>query len=150
MSSLIEYRDPLPEGCPPDEAEMIRNARTVYRFVDRVLVDLRDFRSQRSMQPGRTSWGTADECIAAGLSVFGTYEAAADYLRRQQEHHLDRIRKRWAGKQLCRVALNAGAGAILRTSRGQPTRSGEHWTWWPSSDFDIRRHAAPLQETDKQ
>ena len=131
MLSII-FRDKLPDGCPLDDlqAEIIRSDRSVFHFVQDD--PEKDFQSQRTIHPDKEFKG-ADECIVRGISVFETFEAANAYL----ESHRSWARKR----RICQVDLSMGAGAMLRTHRGQPANTGQHWTWWPARDFDITSNA---------
>lgn len=121
----MSYREPLPEGCPPDAAEEIATPRTVFRLARTNPPTLDDFRSQRAEKPERV-FPCVTECQARGLSTFADrrdLEARAlklPYLR---------------GRLICRVSLQAGAGRIQQT--GQPS----HHTWWPLATFDILSHS---------
>ena len=140
MPNAVVYRDELPEGCPPAEAEGIDMERIVFHFVRRRAGDLErplssgEFQSQRTRRPTAVFAG-ADECIARGLSVFGSSRVAASVLERA------RTRGRWVDMRICRVTLNDGDGAILKTSRGRPTTEGQHWTWWPAGRFEFANEA---------
>ena len=70
------FRDELPEGCPPENADKIRRETICYRLVhnDPPIAD--DFRSQRTLEPNR-DFGVS-ECRARGLSIF---MQAADAVR---------------------------------------------------------------------
>lgn len=46
-SLFMTYREPLPEGCPPDSAEEITVTRKVFRLIRTVPPTDDDFRSQR-------------------------------------------------------------------------------------------------------
>ena len=116
----MTYREPLPDGCPPETAEEISEPRQVFRLVRTNPPTERDFRSQRSEKPLQPFQGVT-ECQARGLSV---------YTRRED---LRRVLKLPAlrGRLLCSVQLAAGAGRIQRTG----PRS--HHTWWPLARYDI-------------
>ena len=116
----MTYREPLPEGCPPDEAEIISRPRTVFRLVRNNPPTYDDFRSQRAEKPGYAFRG-ASECLARGLSVNTTLHDIEPKLK------LPRFR----GMLVCRIELDGRAGRIQQTG----TRS--HHTWWPFADFDI-------------
>lgn len=118
----MSYREPLPEGCPPAEAEEIGLSREVFRLVRGKPPTLDDFRSHRAEKPNAAFKVT--ECQARGLSVF------AD--RRDSERALKLPALR--GRLICRLRLEAGAGRIQQT--GQPS----HHTWWPLAAFDILTH----------
>jgi hypothetical protein len=118
----MSYREPLPEGCPPDAAEEIAAQREFFRLVRNNPPTLDDFRSQRGEKPDAVF--QVSECQARGLSVF------AD--RRDSERALKLPKLR--GRLSCRLLLEAGAGRIQQT--GRPS----HHTWWPLADFDILAH----------
>lgn len=120
----MSYRDPLPEGCPPDAAEEISTSRAGFRLVRSDPPTLDDFRSQRQEKPDRKFSGVT-ECQTCGLSVFAEKrDAEAKALK------LPHLKTR----KLCRVTLPAGAGRI------QPTFQPSHHTWWPLAAFDILVH----------
>lgn len=116
----MTYREPLPEGCPPNAAEEIISERAVFRLVRNNPPMEDDFRSRRAEKPADQL--NADECIARGLSVFSRREEAETARSKFSD---------LAGTLICQVALNRGAGYIQRT------RSRHHYTWWPFADFDI-------------
>ena len=113
------FRDELPEGCPPENADKIREETICYRLVhnDPAIVD--DFRSQRTLEPNR-DFGVS-ECRARGLSIF---MQAADAVRVAQRS------RNLRGAKLAQLTLNQGAGYIKQTG------SGSHHTWWPYKAFD--------------
>ena len=116
----MNYREPLPDGCPPDTAEEIAQPRDVFRLVRTDPPTEEDFKSQREENPGRTFRGV-DECQARGLSVHTERSDSENALR------LPKFR-RWS---ICRLQLGLGAGKILQT--GRPS----HHTWWPLADYDV-------------
>lgn len=119
------YREPLPESCPPAEAEEIAKAREVYRLVRTNPPTLDDFRSQRAEKPDAV-FSNVDECRARGLSVYANRADCEKTLK------LSRFRRH----QICKVTLNEGAGRIQQTF--QPS----HHTWWPLAGFDILAHCS--------
>jgi hypothetical protein len=118
----MSYREPLPEGCPPDAAEEIAAPREVFRLVRGNPPTLDDFKSQRAEKPDAVF--QVSECQARGLSVFVE--------RRDSERALKLPTLR--GRLICRLRLEAGAGRIQQT--GRPS----HHTWWPLAAFDILAH----------
>jgi hypothetical protein len=62
------FREPLPHGCPPDEAEEITAEREVFRLVRGDPATWNDFQSQRAQKPDAVF--AVSECQARGLSVF--------------------------------------------------------------------------------
>ena len=118
----IDYRENLPERCPPEDAEEVREELHLYRLVESNPASDDDFRSQRAMYPDKRFH--IDECLAHGLSVW-TSQTQAENVRR-----LPKLRD----KQVCRVRLCPGAGRIKQTFKP------EHRTWWPFRQFDILAH----------
>ena len=116
----MNYREPLPDGCPPDTAEEIIQPRDVFRLVRTNPPTEEDFKSQRAENPGRTFSGV-DECQVRGLSVHTE--------RRDSENALKLPKLR--GRLICRLRLGLGAGKIQQT--GRPS----HHTWWPLADYDV-------------
>ncbi len=114
------FRDELPEGCPPENADKIRRETICYRLVhnDPPIAD--DFRSQRTLEPNR-DFGVS-ECRARGLSIF---MQAADAVRVAQRS------RNLRGAKLAQLTLNQEAGYIKQTG------SRSHHTWWPYKAFDI-------------
>lgn len=113
------YREELPNGCPPEDADQTQDEQVVYRLVtaDPPVDD--DFKSHFLLNPAKDYRG--HECIASGLSVVPTVEDA------QSLTSLPALR----GKLPCKVTLSAEAGMIKQT------RAAPHHTWWPFADFDI-------------
>ena len=116
----MTFREPLPAGCPPADAETVTKPRCVFRLVRAWPPTADDFRSQRAEKPFRRFQGV-DECQARGLSVH------ADSRDSERVKKLPALR----GRRICRVRLGAGAGSIRQT--GRPS----HHTWWPLAAFDI-------------
>ena len=116
----MNYREPLPDGCPPDTAEEIVQPRDVFRLVRTDPPTEEDFESQRAEKPGGTFPGI-DECQARGLSVHTERGDSEKALR------LPKLR----GRLICRLRLRLGAGTIQQT--GRPS----HHTWWPLADYDV-------------
>ena len=124
VSTAMNYREPLPDGCPPDEAEEITEPRIVYRLVRTDPPTDCDFMSQRAEKPNTKFNVPGGECQARGLSVFTRSRDAEKLLR------LARFR----GQMVCKVALGDGAGRIHQWPR---RGKGSHHTWWPRDNFDI-------------
>ncbi len=115
----MTYREPVPEDCPPDDAEEVIEPLIVFRLVRNNPPTYDDFRSQRAEKPNQKF--NVSECQARGLSVFlNPNEAAKCSKYRNLRDTL-----------VCRVILNDGAGRIQQTGRRY------HCTWWPLADFDI-------------
>ena len=116
----MTYREPLPEGCPPEDSEEIAEPLVVYRLVRNNPPSDDDFRSQRAERPDRV-FRPVTECQARGVSVFASLNIAEDLSTRGSLQ----------GRAVCQVILAPGAGRIL------PTGGRSHHTWWPLADYDI-------------
>ena len=121
----MRYREPLPQGCPPDAAEEVSTMWRVFRLVRTNSPTDIDFRSQRAEKPSYRFCGVT-ECQVRGLSVFAARQDAERALR------LPKLRR----CLLCRVQLEAGAGHIQQT--GRPS----YHTWWPLAEFNILARCA--------
>ena len=117
----MTYREPLPDDCPPDEAEEIDAPRVVYRLVHNNPPIDDDFRSQRAERPDRI-FRNITECQARGLSVRTGLASAVELMG------LRTMR----GRMLYQVRLDNGAGRIMQTGEDP-----NHTTWWPLADYDI-------------
>ena len=115
----MNHREPLPEDCPPGEAEEISVPLTVYRLVRNDPPTDDDFRSQKDLRPA-TQFNVS-ECQARGLSVFTEQPDAQSLTRRRNLRDM----------AVCQLTLTQGAGHIMKTGR----RS--HHTWWPYASYDI-------------
>ena len=115
----MKHLEPLPEGCPPDEAEEISSPLTVYRLVRNTPPTGDDFRSQRDLKP--TTRFNISECQARGLSVFGEQIDAQALTRRRNLKDM----------AICQLTLTEGAGHIMKTG------GRSHHTWWPYAGYDI-------------
>lgn len=114
------YREPLPDGCPPDVSEEIVSEREVFRLVRSDPPTDGDFRSQRAEKPNHVFRGIT-ECQARGLSVYTERQDSEKALK------LPNLRNRL----ICRLRLELGAGRIQKTGRLS------HHTWWPLAGYDI-------------
>ncbi len=121
------YREDLPDGCPPPDAQELQAEFEVFRLVSTVPPTEVDFISQRAMKPDAVF--RVEECLARGLSVWTTQSEAENAKR------LPRLRR----MLICRVELSAGAGKIMQTFKP------EHRTWWPYADYPILDHCGVLE-----
>ena len=115
----VTFREPLPDGCPPREAEEITDTKVVFRLVRTDTPDDSDFWSKRAERPNNQF--SVPECQARGLSVYSQVKDARKQLK------IPTLK----GMLICQVTLDRGSGYILRTGRRA------HFTWWPLADFDI-------------
>ena len=117
--SSRRFLECLPEGCPPPDADEIKDVKVVYRLVRTDPPTDSDFRSQRAENPDKRF--NTSECRARGLSVFSRIKDAENVLKLPTRRKM----------RICQVTLVNGAGFIQKTGRGS------HFTWWPLADFDI-------------
>ena len=115
----MTYPEPLPDNCPPEEAEDITSVRLVYRLVRSVPPNDEDFRSQRTEKP--TAQFSVSEYMSRGLSV---YTNLGDAEKQTKKPNLKQMTP-------CLVTLTTGAGRIEKTGRGS------RHTWWPYGSYDI-------------
>lgn len=118
---LQEYREPLPEGCPPEDAAEINSQMRVYRLVNALPPCEDDFRSQRAERPNAVFPRSVPECRARGISVFVNATGAE-----KAKQSSPRLR----GKMVCVVKLGNGAGRIMSSHSA-------HRTWWPYATYNI-------------
>ena len=118
----MTYRETLPEGCPPDEADEITAPRIVFRLVRTNPPTDDDFRSQRALKPDRV-FRNVSECTARGVSVYLDPSDLKDLMQKFPQMR---------GTMVCQVELDRGAGFIRQTGRQR-----SHYTWWPFGGFDI-------------
>ena len=118
----MSYREPLPEGCPPDTAEEIFESRVFFRLVRTNPPTQVDFHSRRVEKPDAIFAVT--ECQARGLSLFA---------KRSDSERMLKL-PAFRGRLVCRLGLKSGAGRV------QKTGSHSHHTWWPLAAFDVLEH----------
>lgn len=123
----MPFLEPLPDGCPPADAEEILEPRVVFRVVRNNPATDDDFRSQRAENPKRNF--NVCECVARGLSILDNFSDASQLLK------LPRYKK----GRVSRVTLVGGAGRIKQTFK-RP-----HYTWWPLAAFHILENCQIVQ-----
>jgi hypothetical protein len=121
LTRMAEYREKLPDLCPPSDAQEINTEFDVFRLVNGKPPTDGDFKSQRALRP-EARFRDIDECIARGLSVDKKINDANNTKK------LPKFRD----FVVCRVRLHAGAGRIKQTGKRQ-----SHHTWWPYHSYDI-------------
>ena len=118
MLDFEQFREPLPDGCPPTDAWVIQHELFVFRFVKYDPPNEIDFESHQARGVAKP---TVCPCRSRGLSVFATED------RKALLQKLPFFKK----KKFCRIRLEQGAGRLLQTS--EPP----HHTWWPFAGYDI-------------
>lgn len=119
MSEQSEWAETLPDNCPPSEAWEPNN-EVYYRLVDSHPPTVRDFASNRELQPQRRL-KSVTECEARSLSVYDNVEEC----RKVQKFPALR------NKQVAKVALMPECGVVLQT-----TSNLFHHSWWLKAACD--------------
>ena len=122
----MPYREPLPDGCPPDDAAEITRPITLYRVVKTMPPTDGDFRSYRDLMPDN-DFGP-NECKASGLSVFSARDSAEKCLTRPH----------FQGQRVCELTLGFGAGKLQKSG-------GAHHTWWPYAGYVVATEVGPVE-----
>ena len=118
-----DFREHLPNGCPPSSAQAIFKDKIVYRILGGERPEESDFASLRARNPTKRMKSRKRECEACGVSVWRTLES----IRLLQSRH-----KKFRGKGIAQVRLDLEAGKIYQ-SKSNP----DHFTWWPFASFEI-------------
>jgi hypothetical protein len=121
-----EWPDHYPESCPPGDATTPAGA--CYRLVKKAQPEERDFMSHLEMHLKgvrftEKNWADSKDCLAAGLSVYPTKDAA------------EQKRKSNGGMKRLKIAEGdiTGVGLLGDTSsKSDP----HHQTWWVEENFD--------------
>lgn len=122
----MPFREPLLDGCPPQDAPIVAHEVTVYRLTRTLPPTEADFRSQRMEHPVKFF---RDECLARGLSV---------HAQRRDSEMAAKL-PNLKGRHVCPVRLLPDCGHLKRTGTGH-----SHHTWWPFAAFDILAHAGQV------
>ena len=117
----MQFRDELPDDCPPEGHEIIDAERWVYRLVRGDTPQAEDIRNSYEEYPNR-EWKRVSPCHVRAVSVWATPDGCRSVHRR-------------GPLRVARLALRAGSGAIM--PYGRPG----HLSWWPSLEFDISTSA---------
>lgn len=108
---MIHWPDYFPAQCPPPEAR--EDKKKVYRFVKNNPPNWDDFRSQYEISPDK-EWDK-NICLACGVSVWDSYEAASKKKKRSKLFRYD---------QIAEGTILENTGLILETF------AKNHITWW--------------------
>lgn len=116
-----------PDACPPEGA--VEPHGTRYRFVKKKTIQARDFESRLEQyisgarfQDGK-DWDDSEDCMASGLSVYATKEAAE--------------RKRGSTGGMRRLKLAEGdVTGLGRIADTPPKNTTGHQTWWVPNGVD--------------
>ena len=135
--ATIIFRETLPSGCPPADAQDILGPLVRYRLLADSVAAQKDFDSFAHQHGGPVPNGV-DPCIQYGLSVYDTEDAARKQLTSSSNNQdwQNRGKPRWT--HIGKVTLDVGAGKVTRVT------SRNHQTWWPSSGFNPVDHCKVL------
>ena len=122
----MQFYEPLPPDCPPQDAVEITDQITLYRLVKTLPPTARDFKSYRTLRP-QDEFGD-NECKASGLSVYIRRSSAENQLRRSnfKDYHI------------CELNLDNGAGKLQGNG-------GAHRTWWPFAGYAVSTDLGTVQ-----
>lgn len=120
----MEYREPLPNDCPPPTAQPVTEPTIRYRLLEEILPRDEDFDSYVKKKGGPMLQSKRSPCVQAGVSLTTTLEAAQGTITGSGNR-----RGRW--KKIGELTIQPGAGKL-----GEPESNG-HQTWWPTKDFDV-------------
>lgn len=109
-SGVSLFREPLPEKCPPSDAEEISIDLVVFRLIVSQTPCEDDFKSHQAKKPHVVY---RDPCEARGVSVFETIQSAMTASK------LPTLKAKIA----CKVTLTAGAGFIKKTGKTKRDRN---------------------------
>ena len=127
----MQYREQLPENCPPDSAIEITEATIRYRLLAGKAPRQEDFDSFiKTMGRPRTRTQRSI-CEQNGVSLWQNEELARELLDGP-------INKNNKWQSIGELTIPPGEGKL-----NPPERSG-HQTWWPSYKFDPTRHCRTL------
>jgi hypothetical protein len=121
----FEWVEPLPDDCPPAEAERPDN-REFFRLVGTIPPADHDFDSNRKLRPRH--WLGPDECSNRACSLWNTYQQC------DNKRKLPTLKT----KKVVKLTLPPESGVILRTHHS----SGGHHSWWRAKGFDPCAHWA--------
>jgi hypothetical protein len=119
----MHFRDHLPSGCPPLDANS--QTMSVYYLVDDDLPTDQDFLSLAERNPNKTWSDNSQLCQSCGLSVFTSINGV------ELAKNISRALRK---KKIAKGNLSEKSGKIKNTPS---QRTGDtHHTWWPSQDIN--------------
>lgn len=113
-----EWREDLPERCPPMEAKTTSDY--YYRLTNNFPPTDLDFVSKKIEEPDRKF--KCGECIARACSVFSEKSGCEN----QKKLPLHKNQK------VVRVKLDESSGLVMQTGRDK-----KHYSWWRDRRFNI-------------
>lgn len=121
-----EWDEPLPLGCPPEDA-CDPDGRTFFRMVESEPPTDRDFWSHRRLWPEKQF--RVSECRARSVSVFERREDCAKLLKLPVHKE----------KSVVKLSLARGSGVVKQTG------DYSHHSWWRARGFDVLNHCETLE-----
>jgi len=116
--STIQYKEELPDGCPPLDAEDIQSI-VFYRLVESHPPTEKDFLSQKALNPSINH--KSHECEAHAVSVSVELNGAQDLLKLPTQK----------GKLIAKLNLGGNTGKHKRTFA-----RAHHHSWWIYNSCD--------------
>lgn len=120
----MEYREPLPDGCPPPEVSSVNEPTVRYRLLEEAFPRDEDFDSYVKKKGGPNTKIKKDHCHQTGVSLDTSLTSAQRRMRGP-------FNKRGRWKTIGVLTIQPGAGKLA-----EPEPNG-HQTWWPARDFDV-------------
>lgn len=124
-SGLLEHSvwfEPLPEQCPPADAQEMDGSVKLYRVVINNPVNSEDFTSQRFCKPNKVFQPPVSECIARAVSLYDNLEGARKVKKLPIYKEVGRI---------IEVVLGKTDGVAKCTNH-----TTGHYSWWRSKSFN--------------
>lgn len=121
------YKEELPDGCPPLDAEEIQSI-VFYRLVESHPPTEKDFLSLKALDPSKNH--KLHECEARAVSVSVELNGAVDLLKLPTQK----------GKKIAKLNLGENSGMHKRTFN-----RAYHHSWWIYSSCDPLSYCQAVQ-----
>lgn len=127
---------PLPDTCPPDEADELAEGTIVYRLVTASKPGPEDFRPCKD-EPNKKRPPICDECRWASYSIFHENTARhrlVDITKLPKNKHL---------KYVAKVEIGLDSGVALAWPR-----DAQHYSFWMYKDFAAHKAVISVDPID--
>lgn len=120
----MDYKEPLPDQCPPREAINLNDGLVVFRMIESEVPTSIDFDSHWLKNPTKRAQylKRPGECLAKSVSVFRDKRDLEPYTKKPPHR----------GKKIGKLILNSGAGMLL-----EDNSSNSHCSYWPFRNYDL-------------
>jgi hypothetical protein len=113
----MEYKDKLPNNCPPKDAQEPNNF-TIFRMVKTIPPTDIDFVSHFKLFPDKNYENM--KCEALSVSVFNRFESCKELLDIPNHR----------GKKIVKLNLFQDSGRVIKSSKDK-----SHYSWWIYANF---------------